>query len=35
MEFSHYDFVPNEIAEKVIAHAKASRAGEPEEEEVA
>ena len=36
MEFSHYDFVPNEIAEKVIAHAKAERQGEPtEDEEVA
>jgi len=35
MEFSHYDFVPNEIAEKVIAHAKAERQGEPAEEEVA
>ena len=27
MEFSHYDFVPGEIAEKVIAHAKADAAG--------
>src|SRR5438309_2243470 len=36
MEFSHYDFVPNEIAEKVIAHAKAERQGElAEDEEVA
>jgi len=36
MEFSHYDFVPNEIAEKVIAHAKAERQGEPiEDQEVA
>ena len=25
MEFSHYDYVPGEIAEKVIAHAKAAR----------
>ena len=33
MEFLHYDFVPNEIAEKVIAQAKAAREGEPEEEE--
>ena len=33
MEFSHYDFVPNEIAEKVIAAAKAAREGEPVEEE--
>ncbi len=28
MEFSHYDFVPSEIAEKVIAHAKAARLAE-------
>jgi elongation factor G len=36
MEFSHYDFVPNEIAEKVIAHAKAERQGEQaEDQEVA
>jgi elongation factor G len=36
MEFSHYDYVPNEIAEKVIAHAKAARGAEPaEDEEVA
>jgi elongation factor G len=36
MEFSHYDFVPNEIAEKVVAHAKAERQGElTEDEEVA
>jgi elongation factor G len=35
MEFSHYDFVPNEIAEKVIAQAKAARAGLEQEEEVA
>ena len=33
MEFSHYDYVPNEIAEKVIAHAKAARQGEPVAEE--
>jgi elongation factor G len=33
MEFSHYDYVPNEIAEKVIAQAKAARAGAPEEDE--
>ena len=33
MEFSHYDFVPGEIAEKVIAAAKAAREGEPVEEE--
>ena len=35
MEFSHYDFVPNEIAEKVIAAAKAAREGELADEEVA
>ena len=35
MEFSHYDFVPSEIAEKVIAHAKAAREGELPDEEVA
>jgi elongation factor G len=34
MEFWHYDFVPGEIAEKIIAHAKASRTGEEVEEEV-
>ena len=33
MEFSHYDFVPNEIAEKVIAAHKTGRAEEPVEEE--
>ncbi len=33
MEFSHYDFVPNEIAEKVIAAHKAGRAEEPVEEQ--
>jgi translation elongation factor EF-G len=32
MEFSHYDFVPNEIVEKIIAQAKAARAGEAEED---
>jgi len=34
MEFSHYDYVPSEIAEKVISAAKAARgaaAGEEEE----
>jgi len=36
MEFSHYDYVPAEIAEKVIAHAKAQRQGEEAvDEEVA
>ena len=33
MEFLRYDYVPNEIAEKVIAHAKAARAGVAEEDE--
>jgi len=33
MEFSHYDEVPANLADKVIAHAKAGRAGEEEEEE--
>jgi elongation factor G len=33
MEFSHYDVVPSQIAEKVIAAAKAERAGEEVEEE--
>ena len=33
MEFAHYDFVPNEVADKIIAAAKAARAGEPTEEE--
>jgi elongation factor G len=33
MEFSHYDYVPNEIAEKVISAAKAARGGVVEEEE--
>ncbi len=32
MEFSHYDFVPSEIAEKVIAAHKPHHAGEEEEE---
>jgi elongation factor G len=34
MEFSHYDFVPAEIAEKIIAHAKAARAGQEIDEEM-
>jgi elongation factor G len=34
MEFDHYDFVPGEVAEKIIAHAKATRTGEETEEEV-
>lgn len=33
MEYSHYDYVPNEIAEKVIAAAKAARGVAVEEEE--
>jgi elongation factor G len=33
MEYSHYDYVPNEIAEKVIAAAKAARGVVVEEEE--
>ncbi|MEX2261062.1 MAG: elongation factor G [Bryobacteraceae bacterium] len=33
MEFDHYDFVPQVQAEKVVAAAKAARAGEVEEEE--
>ena len=32
MEFSHYDFVPGEMAQKIIEKAKAARAGEAEEE---
>jgi len=33
MEFSHYDYVPQLQADKVIAAAKAARVGEVEEEE--
>ena len=33
MEFSHYDFVPQPLAEKIIAASKAAKAGEEEEEE--
>jgi elongation factor G len=33
MEFDHYDFVPSLQADKVIAAAKAAKAGEEEEEE--
>ncbi len=33
MEFSHYDFVPAEIAEKIVQQAKAAREGQPVEEE--
>ncbi len=34
MEFSHYDFVPNELAQKIIEREKAARAGVVEEEVV-
>jgi len=33
MEFGHYDFVPNEIADKVISAAKAARGAVVEDEE--
>jgi elongation factor G len=33
MEFDHYDFVPQMQADKIIAAAKAAKAGEEEEEE--
>jgi elongation factor G len=33
MEFDHYDFVPGPQAEKIVAAAKAAKAGEEEEEE--
>jgi elongation factor G len=33
MEFDHYDFVPQLQADKIIAAAKAAKAGEEEEEE--
>jgi elongation factor G len=33
MEFSHYDYVPQQQADKIIAAAKAARTGEEEEEE--
>ncbi len=33
MEFAHYEYVPAQIAEKVIAAARAARTGEVEEEE--
>jgi len=33
MEFDHYDFVPQHIAEKIIAQAKAAREGVEEEED--
>jgi elongation factor G len=34
MEFSHYDFVPGEMMEKIIHQAKAAREGQPVEEEL-
>jgi len=33
MEVSHYDEVPAQLAEKVIANAKGAASGEEEEEE--
>jgi elongation factor G len=33
MEFDHYDYVPQLQAEKIVAAAKAARAGEEEAEE--
>ena len=33
MEFSHYEVVPNQIAEKIVTQAKAARAGVAESEE--
>ena len=33
MEFDHYDYVPQQQADKIIAAAKAARTGEEEEEE--
>jgi elongation factor G len=33
MEFDHYDFVPQLQSDKIIAAAKAAKAGEEEEEE--
>ncbi len=33
MEFDHYDFVPQQQADKIIAAAKAAKSGEEEEEE--
>jgi hypothetical protein len=33
MEFSHYDYVPALQAEKIVAAARAAKAGEEEEEE--
>jgi hypothetical protein len=33
MEFDHYDFVPGQQAEKIVAAAKATKAGVEEEDE--
>jgi hypothetical protein len=33
MEFDHYDYVPQQQADKIVAAAKAARAGIEEEEE--
>ena len=33
MEFDHYDFVPQQQAEKIIAAARAAKLSEEEEEE--
>jgi elongation factor G len=33
LEFAHYEYMPSDSADKVIAAAKAARAGEPTEEE--
>ena len=33
MEFSHYDYVPHEIEQKIIAQSKAAKGAEVEEEE--
>ena len=33
MEFDHYDFVPQQVADKIVAAAQAARAGEEVEEE--
>ena len=32
MEFSHYEIVPAQIAEKIVSQAKAAKAGVTEEE---
>jgi len=33
MEYSHYDYVPHEIEQKIITQVKAAKGAEPEEEE--